>query len=189
MKPGKLIIFSAPSGAGKTTIVRHLLGKFPELAFSISATTREKRGTEKAGNDYYFMTKEEFLHRIAKKEFVEFEEVYNGTFYGTLRAEIERIWAEGKHVIFDVDVEGGLHLKRKYPEEALAVFVQPPSYEVLVDRLTNRSTESKEKLQERIIKAKRELEYADKFDVILLNDDLENACNKAERLVADFLKK
>ena len=186
---GKLIIFSAPSGAGKTTIVRHLLKKFPQLSFSISATTRESRGTEKDKNDYYFITKEDFLHKVARQEFVEFEEVYSGTFYGTLRSEIERIWEEGKHVIFDIDVEGGLRLKRKYDQDALAIFVQPPSLEVLKERLTGRGTDSPEKLQERFIKAEKELLYANKFDVVLKNFDLETACAEAEVLVGDFLKK
>ena len=186
---GKLIIFSAPSGAGKTTIVHHLLQKFPELSFSISATTRELRGTEKHENDYYFISKEEFLHKVAHQEFVEFEEVYNGTFYGTLRSEIERIWNEGKHVIFDIDVEGGIRLKRKYEEDALAIFVQPPSLEVLKERLSGRGTDSPEKLQERFVKAEKELLYADKFDVILKNFDLATACAEAEQLVGDFLKK
>lgn len=186
---GKLIIFSAPSGAGKTTIVHHLLKKFPELSFSISATTRELRGTEKHENDYYFISKEEFLHKVAHQEFVEFEEVYNGTFYGTLRSEIERIWNEGKHVIFDIDVEGGIRLKRKYEEDALAIFVQPPSLEVLKERLSGRGTDSPEKLQERFVKAEKELLYADKFDVILKNYDLATACAEAEQLVGDFLKK
>lgn len=185
---GKLIIFSAPSGAGKTTIVRHLLKKFPQLSFSISATTRESRGEEKDKNDYYFITKEDFLHRVARQEFVEFEEVYSGTFYGTLRSEIERIWNEGKHVIFDIDVEGGLRLKRKYEQQALAIFVQPPSLEILKERLTGRGTDSIEKLQERFIKAEKELLYADKFDVILKNFDLETACAEAEDLVRKFLK-
>jgi len=186
---GKLIIFSAPSGAGKTTIVHHLLTKFPELSFSISATTRELRGAETHENDYYFISKEEFLHKVARQEFVEFEEVYNGTFYGTLRSEIERIWNEGKHVIFDIDVEGGIRLKRKYEEDALAIFVRPPSLDVLKERLSGRGTDSPEKLQERFIKAEKELLYADKFDVILKNYDLATACAEAEQLVGDFLKK
>jgi len=184
---GKLIIFSAPSGAGKTTIVHHLLGKIPGLEFSISATTREARGDEVNGQDYYFISKEEFLHRIAKKQFVEFEEVYSGTFYGTLRTEIERIWKLGKTVIFDIDVEGGLHLKRKYGSQALAIFVQPPSLEVLKERLTGRGTDSGEKLKERFIKAEKELNYAPRFDIILKNHDLETACKEAEKLVSDFI--
>ncbi|QJD98338.1 guanylate kinase [Mucilaginibacter robiniae] len=189
MNMSKLLIFSAPSGAGKTTIVHHLLTKFPELEFSISATTREARGDEKNGSDYYFISKEEFLHRIAKKQFVEFEEVYSGTFYGTLRQEIERIWKNGKVVIFDIDVEGGLHLKRKYQDQALAIFVQPPSLEVLMERLTGRGTDSESKLKERFEKAGKELNYAPKFDVILKNYDLEVACKEAEQLVSDFLRK
>ena len=186
-KEGKLIIFSAPSGAGKTTIVHHLLGKMNTLEFSISATTREARGEEVDGKDYYFISKESFLHRIAKKEFVEFEEVYSGTFYGTLRKEIERIWAEGKTVIFDIDVEGGLHLKRKYDGQALAIFVQPPSLEVLKERLTGRGTDSEEKLKERFAKAEKELNYAPQFDIILKNYDLNTACAEAEDLVKNFL--
>lgn len=188
MKEGKLIIFSAPSGAGKTTIVHHLLRKFPELSFSISATTRELRGKEKDNDDYYFVSKEEFLHKVARQEFVEFEEVYQGTFYGTLRSEIERIWNEGKHVIFDIDVEGGLRLKRKFEEQALAVFVQPPSIDVLIKRLTERGTDKPEKLQERIKKAEKELLYFDKFDIILKNNDLQEACAEAEKIVGEFLK-
>jgi len=186
-KDGKLIIFSAPSGAGKTTIVRHLLTKFPELEFSISATTREARGDEVDQKDYYFISKEEFLHRIAKKQFVEFEEVYSGTFYGTLRQEIERIWDTGKTVIFDIDVEGGMHLKRKYEDQAMAIFVQPPSLEVLKERLSGRGTDSPAKLQERFDKAEKELNYAPQFDIILKNHDLQTACNEAEELVRNFL--
>ncbi|MFI5137906.1 MAG: guanylate kinase [Sphingobacteriales bacterium] len=186
-KEGKLIIFSAPSGAGKTTIVQHLLTKIPDLEFSISATTRKPRGDEQNGKDYYFISKEEFLHRIATKQFVEFEEVYTGTFYGTLRTEIERIWQKGKTVIFDIDVEGGLHLKRKYDGDALAIFVQPPSLEVLIERLTGRGTDSAEKLKERFIKAEKELNYAPQFDIILKNHDLQTACEEAEALVRNFI--
>lgn len=187
---GKLIIFSAPSGAGKTTIVKWLLEKFNDkIAFSISASTREPREGEVNGKDYYFISKEEFLHRIAKKEFVEFEEVYSGTFYGTLRAEIERIWIEGKAVIFDIDVIGGLHLKKKFGENALAIFVQPPSLDILIERLRGRGTDTEEKLKERIEKAGKELAYAEKFDIILKNDDLHEACQEASELLLDFLKK
>ena len=185
---GKLIIFSAPSGAGKTTIVHHLLSIIPELEFSISATTRQARGDEEDGKDYYFISLAEFTHRIAKKQFVEFEEVYTGTFYGTLRTEIERIWAKGKTVIFDIDVEGGLHLKRKYDGQALAIFVQPPSLEVLIERLTGRGTDSEEKLRERFAKAEKELKYAPQFDIILKNYDLETACEEAKELVRNFIK-
>lgn len=187
MKEGKLVIFSAPSGAGKTTIVQHLLRQMPELEFSISATTRHPRGDEQDGKDYYFISLPEFTHRIAKKQFVEFEEVYTGTFYGTLRTEIERIWEKGKTVIFDIDVEGGMHLKRKYGEQALAIFVQPPSLEVLIERLTGRGTDSSEKLQERFAKAEKELNYAPQFDIILKNHDLETACKEAKELVINFI--
>jgi len=186
-KEGKLIIFSAPSGAGKTTIVRHLLGKIPDLEFSISATTRKPRGEEENGKDYYFISQEEFLHRIAKKQFVEFEEVYSGTYYGTLRTEIDRIWQKGKTVIFDIDVEGGMHLKRKYDGQALAIFVQPPSLDVLKERLAGRGTDSAEKLHERFIKAEKELNYAPQFDIILKNYDLQTACGEAEGLVKAFI--
>lgn len=188
-KDGKLIIFSAPSGAGKTTIVKHLLDKHGDkIEFSISASTRAPRGEEVDGKDYYFISKEEFLHRIAKQEFIEFEEVYSGTFYGTLKSEIERIWAKGKSVVFDIDVVGGLRLKSKFSDQALAIFVQPPSITVLKERLTGRGTDSEEKLKERFEKAKEELAYADKFDVILQNDDLESACTEAERLLLSLLE-
>ncbi|QEC52032.1 guanylate kinase [Anseongella ginsenosidimutans] len=186
---GKLIIFSAPSGAGKTTIVWHLLKKFPELAFSISATTRPPRAGEVNGKDYYFVSKEDFLHRVARHEFVEFEEVYSGSFYGTLMSELDRIWEEGKHVVFDIDVEGGLRLKRKYPDRALAIFVQPPSLERLRERLSGRGTDTAEKLEERIQKASRELAYAPRFDTVLVNDQLDRACLEAEQLVGSFLAK
>lgn len=185
---GKLLIFSAPSGAGKTTIVKHLLSKYNDkLAFSISATTRELRGDEIDGKDYYFISKEDFLHKVAKQEFIEFEEVYSGTFYGTLRSEVERIWALGKHVIFDIDVVGGLRLKSKFPDEALSIFVNPPSLEILKARLSGRGTDSEEKLQERFAKAELELSYSDKFDVVLNNFELETAKAEAEKLVLDFI--
>ncbi|MGV3507664.1 MAG: guanylate kinase [Sphingobacteriaceae bacterium] len=188
MQTGKLVIFSAPSGAGKTTIVHYLLNKIPDLEFSISATTRQSRGAEVNDKDYYFITKEDFLHKVAKHEFLEFEEVYSGTFYGTLKSEIDRIWEAGKVVVFDIDVEGGLRLKKKFGDQALAIFVQPPSLEVLVQRLAGRGTDSAEKLQERIDKAEKELGYADKFDIILPNYDLQTACKEAEVLVREFIK-
>ena len=190
MKKGKLIIFSAPSGAGKTTIVHHLLKTFPDkISFSISATTRQARGNEQHEKDYYFVTKDEFLHKVAKHEFAEFEEVYSGTFYGTLKSEIQKIWDEGKTVIFDLDVEGGLRLKKKYDADALAIFVDPPSLEVLIERLTKRGTDSAEKVKERITKAEKELSYASKFDVILENNKLDDACSKAEEMVLNFMNK
>ena len=190
MKKGKLIIFSAPSGAGKTTIVHHLLKTFPDkIAFSISATTRQARGNEQHEKDYYFVTKDEFLHKVAKHEFAEFEEVYSGTFYGTLKSEIQTIWDEGKTVIFDLDVEGGLRLKKKYDADALAIFVEPPSLEVLIERLNKRGTDSAEKIKERINKAEKELSYASKFDVILENNKLDDACSKAEEIILKFMNK
>ena len=189
MDSGKLIIFSAPSGAGKTTIVRHLLAKFPNLSFSISATTRPIRGSEVDGHDYYFISKEEFLHKVAKNEFAEFEEVYAGTYYGTLGKEIERIWSEGKQVIFDLDVQGGLRLKKKFGANALAIFVMPPSVEVLAERLSDRATDSLAKIEERMAKAKIELSFANEFDITLPNNDLSVACAEAEKIVSDFLNK
>lgn len=184
---GKLIIFSAPSGAGKTTIVKHLLSQYPDkLAFSISASTRKPRNNEIDGKDYYFISKESFLHKVAQKEFVEFEEVYSGTYYGTLRSEIERIWAQDKIVVFDIDVIGGLHLKRKFGKQALAIFVQPPSLGALIDRLRGRGTDTEEKLAERIEKADKELQFNDQFDIILENNDLSEACAQAEHLVKSF---
>ena len=187
---GKLLIFSAPSGAGKTTIVKRLLADHADkISFSISASTRGPRMGEVDGKDYYFISKEDFLHKVANQEFIEFEEVYAGTFYGTLRAEVERILAMGKSVIFDIDVVGGLRLKSKFPEKALAIFVNPPSLDVLKERLRGRGTEPEEKLQERFAKAELELSYADKFDVVLNNFDLEVASKEAEELVLDFMRK
>lgn len=188
MPNGKLIIFSAPSGSGKTTIVRHLLKTFPDqLEFSISATSRPQRGTEENGKDYHYMSVEEFKQRVENNEFLEWEEVYAGTHYGTLRSEVDRIWAKGKHVIFDIDVEGGLNLKRQFGDQALAVFVMPPSIKILEERLNSRSTDTPESIARRVEKAEKEIKTADLFDVFILNEVLEEAFAKAEKLVKDFL--
>lgn len=185
---GKLIIFSAPSGAGKTTIVHHLLKVFPDkLEFSVSATSRAKRGDETEGVDYYYLSVEEFKKKIGAGEFVEWEEVYKDNFYGTLKREVERIWRLGKHVIFDVDVKGGLNLKKQYGTRALSVFVMPPSIQSLEERLKKRETETPESIARRIGKAKLELETATEFDVVLKNFVLEDALKEAERVVGDFL--
>lgn len=189
MNNGKLIVFSAPSGSGKTTIVKYLLEqKELHLDFSISATSREKRGDEVNGQDYYFLSAEEFQKKIAADEFVEYEEVYKDNYYGTLKAELERIWALGKHVIFDIDVIGGLNIKKQFPKKTLAVFVSPPSVEELERRLRFRQTETDEKIQMRLAKAEREIAESDKFDIILKNYDLEIAKNDAYALVSDYLK-
>ena len=186
---GKAIIFSAPSGAGKTTIVRHLMTvEAYHLAFSVSATSRTQRGNEVNGQDYYFLTPEDFLKRAQMGEFVEWEEVYKDQYYGTLKSEIEHIWAEGKNVIFDVDVQGGMNLKKIFGDNALSVFVQPPSIEVLTFRLRNRSTESPEKIAMRVNKASAEMKFAEKFDVQLLNDDLSKSLAEAESLLNQFLE-
>ena len=189
MKGGKLIIFSAPSGSGKTTIVRYLL-KQPELnlAFSVSATSRRRRGKEKQGEHYYFMNVSEFKKHIRDDDFLEWEEVYRDNFYGTLKSEVERLWEEGKNVIFDIDVVGGLRIKKKYPKETLAVFVKPPSVDELKIRLKKRSTESDDKINMRIAKASVELATAPQFDEIINNHDLETALKEARDLVADFVR-
>ncbi|MDX1277279.1 guanylate kinase [Oceanihabitans sediminis] len=185
---GKLIVFSAPSGSGKTTIVRHLLKQEElNLEFSISATSREKRGQEEHAKDYYFLSTEEFKDKIKKDEFLEWEEVYRDNFYGTLKTEVERIWSLGKHVIFDIDVSGGLRIKRKFPEETLSIFVKPPSIDELKIRLKKRKTESDSKINMRIAKASAELATAPLFDVIIENDDLDKALQEAETLVGDFI--
>ena len=187
-KQGKLIVFSAPSGSGKTTIVRHLLGiKSLNLEFSISATSREKRGDEVHGKDYYFLSAAEFKSKIKNDDFLEWEEVYRDNFYGTLKSEIERIWVKGKHVIFDIDVSGGLRIKRKYPQETLAIFVKPPSIDELKIRLKKRKTESEDKINMRIAKASAELATAPLFDVIIENNDLDKALKEAESLVSKFI--
>ncbi|HMY83466.1 MAG: guanylate kinase [Saprospiraceae bacterium] len=184
---GKMIVVTAPSGAGKTTIVKYLLEKMDNLDFSISATTRDKRPYEVDGKDYFFITKEQFEELIAKKAFAEYEIVYEGQYYGTLAAEIERIWQNGKHIIFDIDVQGALTLKRKYMESCLTIFIRPPSKELLIERLTNRQTESPEALKKRIDKAEKELGYESLFDFVLINDQLEVACFEAETVVHLFL--
>ena len=184
---GKLIIFSAPSGSGKTTIVKELIKNNSNLGFSISACTRDKRGrSEENGKDYYFLTPEEFRQKINEEAFVEWEEVYPGAYYGTLKSEIERIWASGKHVIFDVDVKGGLALKKYYGERALAIFVKVPTLEILEERLRSRGTESEEALSKRIFKMKFEWSFQSQFDVILVNDKLEEAIEEAQSLFDDF---
>lgn len=189
-KKGKLIVFSAPSGSGKTTIVHHLLQfKDLNLDFSISATSRDKRGSEIDGKDYYFISLEKFLKHIKNNDFVEWEEVYADNFYGTLKKEIERIWALGKNVIFDIDVKGGLNIKSQFPEQTLAIFVQPPSIAEMELRLRNRKTDSEEKIKERVLKAEKELKFADDFDVILLNDKLNVAKKNAYNLVNKFINK
>lgn len=185
---GKLIIFSAPSGSGKTTIVKHLLAENEHLGFSISACTRDRRGrSEQNGKDYYFLTPEEFKTRIDNNEFVEWEEVYTGAFYGTLKSEIQRLWDEGKHVLFDVDVQGGLKLKEYYGDRALAVFVKVPDEETLRQRLMARGTETEESLSKRLFKVHFEMSFQSRFDVILVNDDLETSLKKAQKLVDDFI--
>ena len=188
MEGGKLIIFSAPSGSGKTTIVRYLLEQ-PELnlAFSVSATSRTRRGKEKQGEHYYFMNVSEFKKHIRDDDFLEWEEVYRDNFYGTLKSEVKRLWAEGKNVIFDIDVVGGLRIKKKYPKETLAVFVKPPSVDELKIRLKKRSTESDDKINMRIAKASVELATAPQFDEIINNYDLEIALKEARDLVAEFV--
>lgn len=184
---GKLIIFSAPSGAGKTTIVQYLLSIFPEISFSISCTTRPKRENEVDGKDYYFLTEEQFQEKIKNNEFIEYEEVYKGRYYGTLHSEIERLWNQGKHVIFDIDVRGGLNLKKQFKDRALAIFISPPSLKDLEERLKNRNTENLESLLTRIQKADEELSFAKDFDAVIINDNLEKAQNKAKTLVKNFL--
>ncbi len=184
---GKSIIVSAPSGAGKTTIVKHLLARIPELAFSVSATSRPARPTEVDGIDYFFLTSQEFKNLIDSGEFLEWEEVYPGRHYGTKRSEIDRLWGEGKTVIFDIDVVGGNNLKGYFAEKALAIFVQAPSIEVLESRLMKRSTESSESLKERLDKARYEMTFAKRFDIVIVNDQLEKACAEAEKHVRAFI--
>lgn len=184
----KVVIFSAPSGAGKSTIVNHLLQLHPELEFSISATSRAPRGNERHGVEYYFFSADEFRQMIAEDKFVEHEEVYPGSFYGTLRSEVERIWAKGHVIIFDIDVQGGVNLKRIFGEQAFSVFIQAPSVDVLRERLIGRGTDSQEAIEKRVAKAASEMEFAaGKFDYVLVNDDLQTAKTEAEKVIGDFL--
>jgi guanylate kinase len=185
---GKLVIISAPSGAGKTTIVNHLLNSGLKLSFSVSATTRPPRGKETNGNEYFFLSVDEFKKRIGNNEFVEWEEVYNDLFYGTLKSEIERIWNQGKHVLFDVDVKGGLSLKKIFGNKAISIFIMPPSISELEKRLVKRATDSPEKIRMRVDKATEELRFADSFDEVVVNDELQKAIDETQRKVEAFLK-
>ena len=187
-KMNKVIIFSAPSGSGKTTLVKHCLQKFPQLQFSVSATTRALRGEEIHGKDYFFLSVEEFKKLISEDAFVEFEEVYTDKFYGTLKSEVERTWSEGKVVIFDVDVVGGVNLKKIFGEKALSIFIAPPSIDELERRLISRATDDLETIKTRVAKAKHEMAYAEEFDEIVINDDLETSKKEIERLVEKFIE-
>ncbi len=186
---GKMILLTAPSGSGKTTIAKHLLSRYPMLGFSVSATTREARKHEKDGQDYYFLSAEEFNEKIADRKFAEWEEVYEGQYYGTLKSEVERLWKNGKHIVFDIDVKGAKNLKEQYGDQCLAIFVRPPSLAVLIERLRNRKTESEDSFRKRIARVKKELTYETCFDVVVVNDLLEVALIEAEHLVENFLFK
>ncbi len=185
---GQLIIFSAPSGTGKTTILKKILEKGFPLEFSVSACSRPMRKGEINGKDYYFLSAEAFRHKIANGDFLEWEEVYSGSYYGTLKSELERIWQNGHHVIFDVDVLGGVNIKKKYPENSLSIFILPPSIEELEKRLSKRSTETTETLQKRLNRAKMELSYAHEFDIRIVNDDLKKAIKEVEKAITTFIK-
>lgn len=184
----KLVVFSAPSGSGKTTLVHHLLQQGLPIGFSISATSRPPRGKEKDGVDYFFMSENSFREKIAENAFLEYEEVYEGTFYGTLRSEVDRLWKTGKTVLFDIDVVGGLNIKRQYPDQCLALFIQPPSLSELEKRLRGRGTDDEKKIKERLTKATKELDLANQFDKVIVNDDLETAKEEVGKAVHDFLE-
>ena len=186
---GKILIFSAPSGSGKSTLISHLMTTGLPLGFSISATSRQPRGTEKHGVEYYFLSEADFRSKIANGEFVEYEEVYGGSLYGTLKSEIDRIWAEGKNIVFDIDVAGNLNIKKLYGDKALSIFIQPPSIEELRKRLIGRGTDTMERIEQRLAKASKELEYAPMCDAVIINDDLEKAKKDVEKVVRDFLEK
>ena len=185
---GKLVVFSAPSGSGTTTLVHHLLQQGLPIGFSISATSRLPRGKEKDGVDYFFMSENSFREKIAENAFLEYEEVYEGTFYGTLRSEVDRLWKTGKTVLFDIDVVGGLNVKRQYPDQCLALFIQPPSLSELEKRLRGRGTDNEKKIKERLTKATKELDLANQFDKVIVNDDLETAKEEVGKAVHDFLE-
>ena len=188
MDSGKLVVLSAPSGSGKTSLVKELLKEKLNLGFSISATSRAPRGKEKNNLDYYFLSHDEFVERINENAFLEYEEVYKGTFYGTLKKEIKRIWESGKHVLFDIDVYGGIKIKNQYPENTLSVFIMPPSIKELEIRLRNRGTESEEKIKHRLNKSKEELSFSKKFDVVVMNDDFIETKIKLIEIVNEFIK-
>lgn len=187
MSTGKLLVVTAPSGAGKTTIVHHLLKVFPDLAFSVSATTRARRLNEHEGIDYYYINVQHFKELVEESAFLEWQEVYENQYYGTLKSELVRLWAEGKHVIFDIDVQGAVNVKNTFPEQTLTLFIKPPSEEILVERLKKRRSESAESLQKRIAKATFELTFEEKFDKVLVNDDLATALQQAEAIVREWL--
>lgn len=185
----KILIFSAPSGSGKSTLINHLMTLGLPLGFSISATSRQPRGAEKHGVEYYFLTEQDFREKIANNEFVEYEEVYGGSLYGTLKSEIDRIWAEGKVIVFDIDVAGALNIKRIFGEKAMSIFIQPPSIEELRSRLIGRGTDSMERIEQRLAKASKELAFSPNFDKVVINDNLEQAKIDVEKLVRDFIGK
>lgn len=187
-RQGKLVIFSAPSGAGKTTIVRRVLPMLPQLAFSVSATSRQMRPGEQDGKDYYFLSADAFRSKVAAGEFLEYEEVYAGQFYGTLKSELSRIWAQEKDVVFDVDVKGGLRIKEQFPQQSLAIFIQPPSVEELQRRLEGRGTETAESLKKRLDRAEEELSFAPRFDLRIVNDEIERAVEEVRAAVTAFLR-
>ena len=184
---GKLIVISAPSGAGKTSIVHQLLKDIPALSFSVSASSRERRGNEVHGKDYYFLGVEEFQQKIKEDAFLEWEQVYENQYYGTLKSEIERIWSEEKTIIFDVDVVGGLNIKKQYPKECLSIFIMPPSIEVLADRLIGRGSESDESVKKRLDKAEEEISKNKQFDTVILNDNFEIAYEQTKEMITNFI--
>lgn len=186
---GKILIFSAPSGSGKSTLVNHLLSLGFPIDFSISATSRAPRGEEQHGKEYYFLSVDDFRNRVANDEFVEYEEVYEGCFYGTLKSELQRVWNEGKCIVFDVDVVGGVNIKKMFGDKAMSIFVQPPSVEALRSRLVGRGTDSAEKIEQRLAKAEYELGFASQFDRVIVNDNLDTAKAEVEAVVRDFLEK